>query len=122
MTPGRFSLPAADHSIPVIMECQAILVDMQQNSDVVQSCSCSTQLCLLNRAAAGNSHTKDDCQNQVYAAGTSHGVYLLDLNNRDANCSGLEHKASISRAIWTGKKYVQTAEASLLCLPSLVDR
>ena len=39
----------------------------------------------------------------------------------DANCSGLDHKVWISGAIWRRRKYVQTTEASLSCLPSLVD-
>jgi len=41
MTPGRFSLPAADHTTH-LLQCQAIFVDMQHTSDVAQSCSCST--------------------------------------------------------------------------------
>lgn len=130
MTPGRFSLPAADHPIPsAIVECEAILVDMQHNSEVVQSCSCSTELYIFQPCRCWKfssqrklSNPGSCCRNCLQSAYWILATRTPVQHFVDANCSGLDHKATISRAIQIGKKYVQTAEVRLSCLPSLIDR
>lgn len=41
---------------------------------------------------------------------------------KDANCSGLDHEASMDEATWRGTKYVQKADDCLSCLFNLFDR